>query len=182
MPDAGKMIDKINAFSIQCDMLSPFAITLICNNAATDPKIVDFPDGFELSSNVAFNVVFVNGHESTTGMSLNGKTVKVNDAGTYIDVPNVGGLCLQAGMALSLYYDSTNDCFVIAGNPILVNNGTNIMFANGTVLWDYIKSKISSDLGLTATAYGGTAASATTALRVRTSQPSPLVNGDIWLA
>lgn len=48
-------------------------------------------------------------------------------------------------------------------------------------VWNYIKGKISSVLGLTKDNYGGKAATATTAYKIRTSAPSNPSNGDIWI-
>lgn len=183
-----------------------FNITLVCDNLRpTSAKTVTYPDGFSLLPYITFNVLFVNGFAAAnTAMTINGIPVKVNDNGTLKDLPKVGANndVLPYGYVLPLYYDATNNRFIIVGNPILTCNSDYMVFANGTIIWNVVKNKISSELGLTATNYTGKATTAATAdnalacsgnavtattadtakrLRVLSGVPSGVQAGDIWI-
>ena len=112
----------------------------------------------------------MNGHDcgtATYNFTLNGKPIKMNNNGTYQNLPVVQSgttyYSIQAGTILDLYYDANQSAFIVIGNPVVMSNSTEKVLADGTKLWDFTKGKISSDLGLTSTTYGGKAANATKA-------------------
>jgi hypothetical protein len=119
-----------------------FNITLVCDNLRpTSAKTVTYPDGFSLLPYITFNVLFVNGFAAAnTAMTINGIPVKVNDNGTLKDLPKVGANndVLPYGYVLPLYYDATNNRFIVIGNPILTCNSDYIIFANGTIIWNVV--------------------------------------------
>ena len=162
-------MNTLEVFGQQLNNLA-FNNTFICSNASTEPKTITFPTSYNLNSNLAFKVVFVNGHDcgsATYNFTLNGKPVKMNNSGTYQNLPVIQNgstfYSIQPGMTLDLYYDNTQDAFVVVGNPVVISNSSEKVLADGSRLWLFTKDKISSDLGLTAGSYGGNAATATNA-------------------
>ena len=162
-------VNVIDVFNQKLNNLA-FTNIFICANAAKTAKTVTFPASYNLDSNIGFKVVFVNGHDcgsATYNFTLNGKPVKMNNNGTYQNLPVVQSgttyYSIQAGTVLDLYYDSNQSAFIVIGNPVVISNSTEKVLADGTKLWDFTKGKISSDLGLTSTNYGGKAANATKA-------------------
>lgn len=162
-------MDTLEVFGQQLNNLA-FNNTFICSNASTEPKTITFPTSYNLNSNLAFKVVFVNGHDcgsAAYNFTLNGKFIKMNNSGTYQNLPVIQNgstfYSIQPGMTLDLYYDSTQDAFIVVGNPVVISNSSEKVLADGSKLWLFTKDKISSDLGLTASSYGGNAATATNA-------------------
>ena len=162
-------VNVIDVFNQKLNNLA-FTNIFICTSAVKAAKTITFPASYNLDSNIGFKVVFVNGHDcgsATYNFTLNGKPVKMNNNGTYQNLPVVQSgttyYSIQAGTVLDLYYDANQSAFIVVGNPVIMSNSTEKVLADGTKLWDFTKGKISSDLGLTSTNYGGKAATAGTA-------------------
>lgn len=126
-----------------------FTPTLICSGAISDTKTVTFPTGFSAASeeNLAFKVVFVNGHNALNpydNMTLNGVAVVTNQQGTLAPIPiheitesgNTVYKVLGANVALDFYYTSDYDgngtaAYVVVGNPVVLSSSDYTIYADG---------------------------------------------------
>ena len=147
---------------------SGFNNVFYSTNEATEPKTIDFPDTYTFDNDIGFKAVFVNGDVSSdadTHMTLNGKPVKISHNGTLIDLPvhtlTEGSTTvyrsLQPNIILDLFYNVENDAFIVVGNPTVICNDDNLILADGTVIWDFVKDKLDENYGLTPEHYNGTA-------------------------
>lgn len=133
--------------------LSSFGNIFISNNAIADPKTVTFPNGYNLDSNLAFKVVFTNGHavdNDTTNMTLNDIPVVVNRYGTLIPIPNhklsdssTIYSTLQSNCVLEMYYTdnydgNNNPAFVVVGNPVVLSSVDYTIYADGKIGDEFI--------------------------------------------
>lgn len=130
--------------------LSSFGNVLICSDSISNPKTVTFPNGYNLDTNLAFKVVFVNGHncvDDSTPMTLNGVPVVVNKFGTLIPLPihemdESGTTVYKSVMpncVLEMYYTSNydgnnNPAFVVIGNPIVLSSADYTIYADGKIV------------------------------------------------
>lgn len=132
---------------------SAFGNVFICSGAIGDAKTVTFPDGYLNGAtpepNIAFKVVFVNGHNAASAssyLSLNGIAVVSNQNGTLAPIPRhamtEGGSTvykvLDPNTTLEMYYTADYDgnqtpAFVIVGNPLVLSSATYSIYANGQV-------------------------------------------------
>ena len=129
--------------------LSSFGNVLICSDSISNPKTVTFPNGYNLDTNLAFKVVFVNGHncvDDSTPMTLNGVPVVVNKFGTLIPLPihemdESGTTVYKSVMpncVLEMYYTSNydgnnNPAFVVIGNPVVLSSADYTIYADGKI-------------------------------------------------
>ena len=129
--------------------LSSFGNVLICSDSISNPKTVTFPNGYNLDTNLAFKVVFVNGHncvDDSTPMTLNGIPVVVNKFGTLIPLPihemdESGTTVYKSVMpncVLEMYYTSNydgnnNTAFVVIGNPVVLSSADYTIYADGYI-------------------------------------------------
>ena len=126
--------------------LSSFGNIFISSDATADPKTVTFPNGYNLDSNLAFKVVFTNGHavdNDTANMTLNDIPVVVNRYGTLIPIPNhklsdssTIYSTLQSNCVLEMYYTDNydgndNPAFVVVGNPVVLSSTDYTIYADG---------------------------------------------------
>ncbi len=148
-------IDSINSQNNDCS-LSAFGNVLICSNGISETKTVNFPNGYELDTNLSFKVLFVNGHncaDSSTHMTLTPNLedvsaipIVVNKNGTLIPLPihqmTEGGTTvyksLQPNIVLEMYYNSNydgegNGAFIVIGNPIVLSSDDYTIYADGYI-------------------------------------------------
>lgn len=134
--------------------LSSFGNVLICSDSISNPKTVTFPNGYNLDTNLAFKVVFVNGHncvDDSTPMTLNGVPVVVNKFGTLIPLPihemdESGTTVYKSVMpncVLEMYYTSNydgnnNPAFVVIGNPVVLSSTDYTIYADGKIGDEFI--------------------------------------------
>ena len=137
--------------------LSSFGNVLICSDSISNPKTVTFPNGYNLDTNLAFKVVFVNGHncvDDSTPMTLNGVPVVVNKFGTLIPLPihemdESGTTVYKSVMpncVLEMYYTSNydgnnNPAFVVIGNPVVLSSADYTIYADGFNEQEYIRNQ-----------------------------------------
>lgn len=130
---------------------SAFGNVFISADSISAAKTVTFPDGYLNGAtpepNLAFKVVFANGHNASNAssyLSLNGVVVVSNQNGTLAPLPihemTEGGSTvykvLDANTALELYYTEDYDgdnhpAFVVVGNPLVLSSSTYSIYANG---------------------------------------------------
>ena len=130
---------------------SAFGNVFISADSISAAKTVTFPDGYLNGAtpepNLAFKVVFANGHNAANAssyLSLNGVVVVSNQNGTLAPLPihemTEGGSTvykvLDANTALELYYTEDYDgngtpAFVVVGNPLVLSSSTYSIYANG---------------------------------------------------
>ena len=130
---------------------SAFGNVFISADSISAAKTVTFPDGYLNGAtpepNLAFKVVFANGHNASNAssyLSLNGVVVVSNQNGTLAPLPihemTEGGSTvykvLDANTALELYYTEDYDgdnhpAFVVVGNPLVLSSSAYSIYANG---------------------------------------------------
>lgn len=130
---------------------SAFGNVFFCSGTTADAKTITFPDGFLNGTtpepNLAFKVVFPNGHNAANAssyLSLNGVVVVSNQKGTLAPIPvhamSEGGSTvykvLDPNTTLELYYTADYDgngtpAFVIIGNPIVLSSTDYAIYADG---------------------------------------------------
>lgn len=133
---------------------SAFGNVFISADSISAAKTVTFPDGYLNGAtpepNLAFKVVFANGHNAANAssyLSLNGVVVVSNQNGTLAPLPihemTEGGSTvykvLDANTALELYYTEDYDgnshpAFVVVGNPLVLSSSTYSIYANGYIV------------------------------------------------
>ena len=141
-------VDTINKQSVNYP-LTGFQHIFICTTNKNDAKTVTFPDGYNNEGNLAFKVLFVNGH-STTGYNIPITLNEVNGDAVPI-VANVQGTLtplsaqyksgseykvLQPNTCLELYhtddYDGNNaHAYVIIGNPVVLSSNQYTIYSDG---------------------------------------------------
>lgn len=129
---------------------SAFGNVFICSGAIGDAKTVTFPNGYLNGAtpepNLAFKVVFPNGHNAANAssyLSLNGVVVVSNQNGTLAPLPiheiTPGTYSvLQANAVLELYYTESYDgnshpAFIVVGNPVVLSSSDYTIYAGGKV-------------------------------------------------
>ena len=147
---------------------SAFGNVFISSDAVGSAKTVTFPDGYLNGAapepNLAFKVVFANGHNAANAssyLSLNGVVVVSNQNGTLAPLPihemTEGGSTvykvLDANTALELYYTEDYDgnshpAFVVVGNPLVLSSSTYSIYANGWNDFDRTTLDFSSKVDL----------------------------------
>lgn len=130
---------------------SAFGNVFISADSISAAKTVTFPDGYLNGAtpepNLAFKVVFANGHNAANAssyLSLNGIVVVSNQNGVLAPIPihamTEGGSTvykvLQANTVLELYYTADYDgnnapAFVVIGNPVVLSSADYTIYANG---------------------------------------------------
>lgn len=130
---------------------SAFGNVFISADSISAAKTVTFPDGYLNGAtpepNLAFKVVFANGHNAANAssyLSLNGVVVVSNQNGTLAPLPihemTEGGSTvykvLNANTVLELYYTedydgSSHPAFVVVGNPLVLSSSTYSIYADG---------------------------------------------------
>ena len=144
-------VDSINNQN-QDYALSALGNVIICTNAVSDAKTITLPIGYDYDSNLSIKVLFVNGHNcanSSTPMTLNGKSIVVNKYGSLIPLPintiDEGGTtvykAVQANTVLEMYYNSNYDgnghgAFVVIGNPAVISNADYTIYADGSTKYN----------------------------------------------
>ena len=132
---------------------SAFGNVFINADSISAAKTVIFPDGYLNGAtpepNLAFKVVFVNGHNaanSASYLSLNGVVVVSNQNGTLAPLPihamTEGGATvykvLNPHVVLELYYTANYDgsnhaAFVVVGNPVVLSSVDYTIYADGKI-------------------------------------------------
>ncbi|MBQ3835549.1 MAG: hypothetical protein II814_00285 [Treponema sp.] len=132
---------------------SAFGNVFISADSISAAKTVTFPDGYLNGAtpepNLAFKVVFANGHNAANAssyLSLNGVVVVSNQNGTLAPLPihemTEGGSTvykvLQANTVLELYYTADYDgdshpAFVVVGNPLVLSSSAYSIYADGQI-------------------------------------------------
>lgn len=132
---------------------SAFGNVFISSDSISADKTVTFPDGYLNGAtpepNLAFKVVFANGHNAANAssyLSLNGVVVVSNQNGTLAPIPihamTEGGSTvykvLGANTALELYYTEDYDgnshpAFVVVGNPPVLSSSAYSIYADGQI-------------------------------------------------
>lgn len=130
---------------------SAFGNVFISADSISAAKTVTFPDGYLNGAtpepNLAFKVVFANGHNAANAssyLSLNGIVVVSNQNGVLAPIPihamTEGGSTvykvLQANTVLELYYTADYDgnnapAFVVIGNPVVLSSADYTIYADG---------------------------------------------------
>ena len=147
--------------------ISGFNNVLICSNGIDVLKTITFPNGYDLDTNLSFQIVFTNGHnctDSLTPMTLNDVPIVVNKNGTLIPLPihemtesgSTVYKSLQANTILNLYYTSDydgngNPAFVIIGNPIVLSSADYVIYADGFSYSNTLSDLETITIGTTAT-------------------------------
>ena len=143
------------------------------------------------TANKVANALTVNGKTYDGSSEVNAGVQTVANGGTgvttqadinkaFIGNLDIGESDVTDGTEFVSSYASDNSF----SEPGYVNTPLKRKFS---AVWNYIKGKISSVLGLTKDNYGGKASTAgnadtaTTAYKIRTSAPSSPENGDIWI-
>ena len=155
---------------------SAFGNVFISADSISAAKTVTFPDGYLNGAtpepNLAFKVVFANGHNASNAssyLSLNGVVVVSNQNGTLAPLPihemTEGGSTvykvLDANTALELYYTEDYDgnshpAFVVVGNPLVLSSSTYSIYANGSNDFDRTTLDLSSKVDLSAVTINST--------------------------
>lgn len=142
-------IDSINSQNTDY-AISSFQETLINAQPNDMVKTIDFSSGYNLDSNLSFNIMFKNGHICSANnkpMTLNGKAIKVysySDPTLLVDLPmntfDSKIWTLRPNTSLELYYNGEQ--FIVVGNPIVYTTDDCDYYANGKV--EYKKSIVTT--------------------------------------
>lgn len=144
----------VNVINKQDDnnVLSGFGTVIINTDAIEADKELLVPYGYELDSEIALKVAFINGHncvDASTPLTVKIKyadgsyieesgnpkeiAVKVNQYGTLVNLPihNISSTykCLDPNTVLEMYYNGTD--FVVIGNPTVLASDNYEIKANG---------------------------------------------------
>lgn len=118
-------LSKTSENPVQNKVITNNIFTYINTQSTTAAKTINFagitgntpPDGFYCK------VMFKNGHNGTT-LIFNGISVKVNKGGSLIPIPyhTIDGTnkILQKYTVLEMYYDDSESCWVVIGNPEVI--------------------------------------------------------------
>lgn len=109
---------------VRARTLKKLFASFINTQSATATKILNINGITDVYDGFVVKVCFTNGHNGTT-FTLNGKTVKVNKNGSLIAMPyhTISGTnkVIQPYTTLEMFYSSTNDCWVVMGNPEVIS-------------------------------------------------------------